>query len=102
VTIGVIITDSFGRAWRKGSQGVALGASGVPAFVDLRGAPDLHGRTLRVSEIAPADSLAAAAVLMMGEAAEATPLVLIRGGGGGTADEGIGPLLRDPATDLFR
>jgi coenzyme F420-0:L-glutamate ligase/coenzyme F420-1:gamma-L-glutamate ligase len=79
VTPGVIITDSVGRAWRLGTVGLAIGAAGVPVVKDLRGTPDLYGRPLQVSETAPADSLAAAAVLVMGEAAEGAPAVLIRG-----------------------
>ncbi len=80
VFLGVIITDSIGRPWRLGTVGTAIGAAGVMALNDLRGTTDLFGRTLQVSEVAVADSLAAAAVLAMGEAAEGTPLVLVRGG----------------------
>ncbi len=102
VRIGVIITDSVGRAWRKGTVGIAIGTSGVAPFVDLRGTRDMTGRALQVSEIAPADSLAAAAVLLMGEAAEATPVVLIRGAGGGTAEAPATAVLRPRSEDLFR
>jgi hypothetical protein len=73
----VIITDSVGRAWRKGTVGIAIGTAGIAPYRDLRGTRDRTGRPLQVSEIAPADSLAAAAVLLMGEAAEGTPAVLI-------------------------
>ena len=71
VGIGVIISDSFGRPWRKGTVGVALGAAGLPAFVDLRGRPDLFGRELLVTETGFADEIAAAAGLLMGQADEA-------------------------------
>lgn len=106
VFLGVIITDSIGRPWRLGTVGTAIGVSGVVALNDLRGTTDLFGRTLQVSEVAVADSLAAAAVLAMGEAAEGTPLVLIRGGharpehlrNGQTARNA----LRPPDEDLFR
>ncbi len=106
VQLGVIITDSIGRPWRRGTVGTAIGVGGVLALNDLRGTTDLFGRTLQVSEVAVADSLAAAAVLVMGEAAEGTPLVLIRGGyaqsgphqGGQTARTA----LRPAAEDLFR
>lgn len=101
-TLGVIITDSVGRAWRRGTVGIAIGTAGVAPFSDLRGIRDRGGRALQVSEIAPADSLAAAAVLVMGEAAEATPAALVRGGGGGGADEPAARVLRPPREDLFR
>src|ERR1700751_3625891 len=64
VGIGVIISDSFGRAWRKGTVGVALGAAGLPALIDLRGHPDLFGRELLVTETGFADEIAAAAGLL--------------------------------------
>jgi coenzyme F420-0:L-glutamate ligase/coenzyme F420-1:gamma-L-glutamate ligase len=103
VKLGVIVTDSIGRAWRLGTVGTAIGCAGVLALQDLRGQRDLFGRQLQVSEVAVADSLAAAAVLVMGEAAEGTPLVLIRGGAdpddtGQTARNA----LRPPGEDLFR
>jgi coenzyme F420-0:L-glutamate ligase/coenzyme F420-1:gamma-L-glutamate ligase len=100
--LGVIITDSVGRAWRKGTVGIAIGCAGVAPFTDLRGRRDRGGRALQVSEIAPADSLAAAAVLLMGEADEATPVVLVRGAGGGTGDAPAAAVLRPAAEDLFR
>ena len=78
-SVGVIINDSFGRAWRRGTVGVALGAAGLPALIDLRGRPDLFGRTLEVSVIGFADEIAAAASLLMGQADEGRPVVLVRG-----------------------
>jgi len=79
VDLGVIINDSFGRPWRKGVVGVALGAAGVPALRDLVGKPDLFGRALRHTEPAAADEVASAASLLMGQAAEGRPVVHIRG-----------------------
>jgi len=103
VSLGVLITDSIGRAWRLGTVGTAIGCAGVAALNDLRGTRDLFGRVLQVSEVAVADSLAAAAVLAMGEAAEGTPLVLIRGAGGGQAPEQTArTALRPEDEDLFR
>ena len=75
----IIITDSFGRAWRRGTVGVAIGAAGLPALWDLRGRPDLFGRTLQVSISGFADEIAAAASLLQGQGAEAQPVVLVRG-----------------------
>jgi coenzyme F420-0:L-glutamate ligase/coenzyme F420-1:gamma-L-glutamate ligase len=100
--LGVIITDSVGRAWRKGTVGLAIGTAGVAPFLDLRGRSDRQGRKLQVSEIAPADSLAAAAALVMGEAAEGTPAVLIRGASGVTGEAPASAVLRPAAEDLFR
>lgn len=101
VAVGVIINDSLGRAWRLGTVGAALGVSGLPALLDLRGRGDLFGRRLQSTEVGLADELAAAASLLMGQADEARPIVLIRGldarGVGQAAD-----LLRPPALDLFR
>src|ERR1700743_3917291 len=79
IDLAIVINDSFGRPWRQGTAGVAIGASGLPASVDLRGRPDLFGRKLEVSVIGFADEVAAAASLLMGQADEATPAVLIRG-----------------------
>jgi coenzyme F420-0:L-glutamate ligase/coenzyme F420-1:gamma-L-glutamate ligase len=100
--LGVIVTDSVGRAWRKGTVGIAIGTAGVAPFVDLRGRRDRAGRALQVSEIAPADSLAAIAVLVMGEAAEGTPAALVRGAGAFAGDERAAAVLRPAAEDLFR
>ena len=77
--LGVIITDSWGRAWRRGTVGVALGVAGLPALIDMRGRPDLFGRELRVTQTGFADEIASAASLLMGQADEARPMVLLRG-----------------------
>jgi coenzyme F420-0:L-glutamate ligase/coenzyme F420-1:gamma-L-glutamate ligase len=102
VGLGVIISDSFGRAWRKGTVGVALGAAGLPALVDLRGHPDLFGRELLVTETGFADEIAAAAGLLMGQADEAVPMVLVRGLAWSAPDRPAGFLVRPAEHDLFR
>src|SRR5260370_17269437 len=76
--MAVIVSDSFGRPWRKGTVGIALGAAGLPALIDMRGHPDLFGRELLVTETGFADEIAAAAGLLMGQADEAGPIVLLR------------------------
>jgi coenzyme F420-0:L-glutamate ligase/coenzyme F420-1:gamma-L-glutamate ligase len=102
VEAGVLIIDSLGRAWRNGTIGVALGAAGLPALLDLRGRPDLFGRRLRSTQVGIADEIAAAASLLMGQADEGTPVVLIRGLQLPAADGSAGDLIRDRALDLFR
>jgi coenzyme F420-0:L-glutamate ligase / coenzyme F420-1:gamma-L-glutamate ligase len=77
--LGVIITDSFGRAWRLGVCGTCIGCAGIVALRDMRGHPDRFGRALRVTQIAVADEIAAAAALVMGEADEGKPVVLVSG-----------------------
>jgi coenzyme F420-0:L-glutamate ligase/coenzyme F420-1:gamma-L-glutamate ligase len=102
VAIGVIVNDSFGRAWRNGVTGVAIGVAGVPAVVDLRGSTDRVGRELRVTEIAAADELAAAASLVMGQAGEGLPAVLARGFPYALREGSAAELVRPRAQDLFR
>jgi len=102
VAIGVIISDSFGRPWRKGTVGVAIGAAGLPAFVDLRGQPDLFGRKLLVTETGFADEIAAAAGLVMGQADEAVPVVLVRGLAWSAPELPGAALIRPAEHDLFR
>jgi coenzyme F420-0:L-glutamate ligase/coenzyme F420-1:gamma-L-glutamate ligase len=77
--VAVIVNDSLGRAWRNGTVGTALGAAGLPALADLRGRPDLFQRALQTTEVGVADEIAAAASLMMGQADEGRPIVLVRG-----------------------
>ncbi len=98
----IIITDSFGRAWRRGTVGVAIGAAGLPALWDLRGRPDLFGRTLQVSISGLADEIAAAASLLQGQGAEAQPVVLVRGLEWDAPPSPAADLLRPEAEDLFR
>jgi coenzyme F420-0:L-glutamate ligase/coenzyme F420-1:gamma-L-glutamate ligase len=102
VPVGVIINDSHGRAWRNGTVGVAIGASGLPALLDLRGKPDLFGRALRITQVGLADELAAAASLLMGQADEATPIVVIRGVQHEQRDGRAAELVRPKDLDLFR
>ena len=100
--LAVIISDSWGRAWRRGTVGVALGAAGLPAVMDLRGRPDLFGHELRVTQTGFADEIASAASLLMGQAAEATPAVLVSGLSWSAASMPANALLRPPEEDLFR
>lgn len=79
VEVGVIVSDSFGRPWRLGTTNVAIGAAGVPSLWDRRGELDREGRVLEATQVAWADGVAAAAGVAMGEAAEGTPVVLVRG-----------------------
>ncbi|MBO0736356.1 MAG: coenzyme F420-0:L-glutamate ligase [Alphaproteobacteria bacterium] len=100
--IGIVISDSFGRAWRKGTVGIALGAAGLPALIDMRGRPDLFGRALQVTETGFADEIAAAAGLVMGQADEAVPMVLVRGLGWSAPELPAAALVRPAEHDLFR
>jgi coenzyme F420-0:L-glutamate ligase/coenzyme F420-1:gamma-L-glutamate ligase len=102
VDVGVIVNDSHGRAWRNGSVGVALGVAGVPALVDLRGRQDLFDRTLRITEVGLADELAAAASVVMGQADEGRPVVLLRGVPYARRDGCARELARPRDRDLFR
>ena len=79
VQVGVVITDSHGRPFRMGTVGVAIGVAGIPALWDRRGEPDLYGYQLQHTDIGVADEIAAAAGLLMGQAAEGMPVVLVRG-----------------------
>jgi coenzyme F420-0:L-glutamate ligase / coenzyme F420-1:gamma-L-glutamate ligase len=100
--LAVIITDSFGRAWRRGTVGVALGAAGLPSLLDLRGKPDLFGHALRVTQTGFADEIAGAASLVMGQGDEARPVVLLRGLAWAGADAPAATLIRTADEDLFR
>lgn len=99
-SIGVVITDTFGRPWRRGLVDVAIGISGLPSVVDLRGTTDAHGNELNVTEVAVVDEIAAAADLVMGKATQ-IPVAIVRGlelTGSGRATD----LVRPPDEDLFR
>ncbi|MGA7537307.1 MAG: coenzyme F420-0:L-glutamate ligase [Steroidobacteraceae bacterium] len=100
--VGVIISDSFGRPWRKGVTNVALGAAGLPALIDRRGELDRHGRRLEVTEVALADQLASAAGLLMGEGAEGLPAVWISGIRWAAPPLPARSLIRPIEEDLFR
>ncbi len=100
--IGVMVIDSHGRAWRNGTVGVCIGLSGIPALVDLRGQPDLFGYTLRITQVGAADELAAAASLVMGQAAEGTPVIHARGFPYPLREGSLKELLRPKEQDMFR
>ena len=97
----VVILDSLGRAWRLGTVGIAIGVAGLPALLDLRGEPDIHGRKLETSELGLADEVAAAASLAMGQAGEATPVVVLRGLGYARREARAADLVRPVHMDLF-
>jgi coenzyme F420-0:L-glutamate ligase/coenzyme F420-1:gamma-L-glutamate ligase len=103
VEVGVIISDTFGRAWRKGLTDVALGSAGVAAVIDLRGTVDAQGRELQVTEVCVADELAGAAELVMGKAA-GIPVAIVRGVDPSWLRESsvAAEIVRAPAEDLFR
>lgn len=100
--LGVLIIDSHGRAWRMGTVGTAIGLSGLPGLADLRGQPDLFGFRLRITQVGVADELAAAASLLMGQAAEGTPAVHVRGFPYALREATLQELLRPEEQDLFR
>ena len=102
IHIGVVIIDSHGRAWRNGTVGVTIGLAGVPGIVDMRGTADLFGFRLRITQIGAADELAAAASLMMGQAAEGSPAVHVRGFPYALRVSALTELIRPKEQDLFR
>jgi coenzyme F420-0:L-glutamate ligase / coenzyme F420-1:gamma-L-glutamate ligase len=102
IECGVVINDSFGRPWRNGVVGVAIGAAGVNSLQSFANTPDLFGRPLRVTEIATADEIAAAASLLMGQAAEGCPIVILRGLKRSANPLPAAALIRPASQDLFR
>ena len=100
--LGVLVIDSHGRAWRMGTVGTAIGLAGLPGLVDLRGEPDLFGYQLRITQVGAADELAAAASLVMGQAAEGTPVVHVRGFPYALRDGSLNELIRPREMDMFR
>ena len=103
VRLGVVISDSLGRAWRMGTTGTAIGVSGLRPLRDRRGETDLFGRVLQATLIGVADEIAAAASLVLGEAAEGVPVVIVRGAIYEPAEDlGIGEILRPLNEDLFQ
>lgn len=100
--LGVMIIDSYGRAWRNGIVGACIGLSGVPALVDMRGKTDMNNYQMRVTVIAASDELAAAASLMMGQTNEGTPVVLVRGFPYELRESNAAELVRDKKFDMFR
>jgi coenzyme F420-0:L-glutamate ligase/coenzyme F420-1:gamma-L-glutamate ligase len=103
IDVGVIISDTFGRAWRKGLTDVAIGCAGVAAVVDLRGTVDAQGRELHVTEVCVADQIAGAAEMVMGKASNVAAAI-VRGVDPSWLREGSvrGEIIRNPAEDLFR
>ncbi len=102
VTVAVIVSDTFGRVWRRGLTDVAIGVAGVAGVVDLRGTEDALGRTMQVTEVAVADELAGAAELVMGKSS-GIPVAVVRGvDAGWLRASAIGELIRPPQEDLFR
>ena len=99
--VAVLINDSFGRPWRRGAVGTAIGCAGIAALHDLRGRPDLHGRTLRVTEVGIADEIAAAASMLMGQSDEGLPVVVVRGLARTHAATPAAVLVRPAHEDLF-
>ncbi len=100
--IGVLMIDSHGRAWRNGTVGVAIGLAGLPGVEDLRGHPDLFDFKLRITQVGVADELGAAASLVMGQAAEGTPVVHVRGFPYPLREGSLSELIRPKDQDLFR
>ena len=100
--LAVLIIDSHGRAWRNGVLGTAIGLSGMPGLVDMRGTEDMNGYKMRVTTIAAADELAAAASLLMGQTSEGTPVVHARGFPYPLREGTVSELIRDKEKDMFR
>lgn len=101
--VAIIISDSFGRPFRRGAVGVAVGISGIDALLDKRGYKDLYGRILETTIVGQVDNLASAAQLIMGEADEGLPVIIIRGYNFIFSEEAtIDEIIRDKATDVFR
>lgn len=100
--IGIVINDSFGRAWRNGTVGTAIGVAGPPGLWDMRGLPDRNGRVLRATEVGIADELAAAASLLMGQGSEGLPAVHVRGFPLAFRPGSVRELIRNRDIDLFR
>lgn len=100
--VGILIIDSHGRPWRNGTVGVTIGVSGLPALVDLRGQEDLAGFKLKVTTVGVSDELAAGASLLMGQAAEKTPVIHVRGFPYPRREASLQELIRPEEEDLFR
>lgn len=100
--IGVVITDTHGRPFRRGNIGVAVGTAGIEGIVDMGGAHDLFGRELRATVVPIADEIAAAATLVTGETSEGIPVVLVRGAPVRPGTSAAADLLFPPERDLFR
>ena len=100
--MGIVINDSWGRPWRRGVTGVAIGAAGIPSFLDMRGTLDVFGRPMQSTELALGDELAALGSLMMGQGAEGSPVVHVRGFAHPGPASPASALLRPADQDRFR
>ena len=102
VTVGVIVSDTFGRPWRKGLTDVAIGVAGIAGVLDLRGTEDALGRVMQVTEVAIADELASTGELVMGKS-NGVPVAVIRGADPSWfRDSSMDEIVRPPSEDLFR
>ena len=101
VAVAVVISDTFGRPWREGHTNVAVGVAGMLPFADYVGQVDPHGYELKVSTLAVADELAAAAELVMGKL-DRVPVAIVRGYAYPRGDGSAQQIVRDPEKDLFR
>lgn len=102
VTVGVIVSDTFGRPWRKGLTDVAIGVAGISGVVDLRGTEDALGRMMQVTEVCVADELASTGELVMGKS-NGVPVAVIRGADPSWfRDSSMDEIVRPPSEDLFR
>jgi len=102
VTVGVIVSDTFGRPWRKGLTDVAIGVAGIAGVVDLRGTEDALGRVMHVTEVCVADELASTGELVMGKS-NGVPVAVIRGADPSWfRDSSLDEIVRPPSEDLFR
>jgi coenzyme F420-0:L-glutamate ligase/coenzyme F420-1:gamma-L-glutamate ligase len=103
VEVAVVLSDTFGRAWRRGVADVAIGCAGIAGIVDLRGTPDATGRLLEATEVCVVDEVASAADLVMGKASN-VPAVVVRGVDPVWLREGdvLREIVRPPGEDLFR
>jgi coenzyme F420-0:L-glutamate ligase/coenzyme F420-1:gamma-L-glutamate ligase len=102
VSVGIIISDTFGRPWRKGLTDVAIGVAGVAGVLDLRGTPDALGRVVQVTEVSIADEVASAAELVMGKS-NGVPVAVVRGlDPSWLRESSISEIVRSPQEDLFR
>lgn len=101
VDVGIVITDSWGRPFRRGTMGFALGFAGIPALWDRRGATDRDGRTMEFTEFALADAVAATADIVAGQANEGRPITLIRGIRCGSSPDNSKAILRESEDDLY-
>ena len=99
--VAVVVSDTFGRAWREGHVNFAIGCAGINPIKDYKGTPDAHGMILKVTAIAVADELAAASELVTAKAI-GVPVAIIRGYDYDTAPDGVGTLIRESSRDLFR